>query len=44
MKCPVCEMDCITPVKNLLAALPTIFFPVQTAACGTLTNVPRCRL
>jgi hypothetical protein len=27
MKCPVCEMDCITPAKDLLATLPTIFLP-----------------
>jgi hypothetical protein len=27
MKCPVCETDCITPAKDLLATLPTIFLP-----------------
>ena len=32
MKCPVCEMDCITPAKDLLATLHSIFLPC--ADCG----------
>jgi hypothetical protein len=27
MKCPVCEMDCVTSANDLLATLPTIFLP-----------------
>lgn len=27
MKCPVCEMDCITPAKDLLATLNSVFLP-----------------
>ena len=27
MKCPVCEMDCVTSARELLATLPTIFLP-----------------
>ena len=27
MKCPVCEMDCVTSADDLLATLPTIFLP-----------------
>ena len=27
MKCPVCEMDCITPAKDLLATLPSVYLP-----------------
>ncbi len=27
MKCPVCDMDCITPAKDLIATLPSIFLP-----------------
>jgi hypothetical protein len=32
MKCPVCDMDCITPINELLATLPSIFLPC--ADCG----------
>ena len=36
MKCPVCEMDCITSVKDLLAALPTIFLPCADCSMRNL--------
>jgi hypothetical protein len=36
MKCPVCEMDCITPAKDLLAALPTIFLPCADCSMRNL--------
>ncbi|HUT37813.1 MAG TPA: hypothetical protein VMW77_00745 [Methanoregula sp.] len=36
MKCPVCEMDCVTTAKDLLATLPTIFLPCANCSIRTL--------
>lgn len=36
MKCPVCEMDCITPAKELLATLDSIFFPCAECSMRNL--------
>jgi hypothetical protein len=36
MKCPVCEMDCITPAKDLLAALPSVFLPCTDCSMRNL--------
>ena len=39
MKCPVCEMDCVKSSKRYSCHTSRqFFFPVQIAACGTLTN------
>jgi len=36
MKCPVCDMDCITPAKELLATLPSIFLPCPNCSMRNL--------
>ncbi len=36
MKCPVCEMDCITPAKDLLATLPSVFLPCADCSIRNL--------
>jgi hypothetical protein len=36
MKCPVCEMDCITPAKDLLATLHSIFLPCADCSVRNL--------
>jgi hypothetical protein len=36
MKCPVCEMDCVSSAKDLLATLPTVFLPCADCSIRTL--------
>ena len=36
MKCPVCDMDCNTPAKELLATLPSIFLPCPDCSMRNL--------
>jgi hypothetical protein len=39
MKCPVCEMDCVTSAKDLLATLPTIFLPCADCSIRILDKI-----
>ena len=36
MKCPVCEMDCVTSAKDLLATLSTVFLPCADCSIRNL--------
>ncbi len=38
MKCPVCESDCVTQAKDLLATLPTIFLPCADCSVRVLNK------
>ncbi len=36
MKCPVCGMDCVQSATDILATLPTIFFPCAECSMRVL--------